>query len=210
MWGIFMTSSSLQVAQVVGHVDGVLPERLQGHHVEGALVGGGQHYRGGAAFAVGLEPVRGGDAPAVAWHEAGEPVLGYRRRQVVADGALVLQELGGHDGADGVPAEVLGPGRAAAVAVEAGERVGAARFERAPQHVVVRHRHSIPLARKPKRRSVNSMGVTARWLNLVATARLNQSAFGAKGYDTKHPCRTKGRSLVWRGGGVRAGPPGPP
>jgi hypothetical protein len=36
------------------------------------------------------------------------------------------------------------------------------------------------------------MGVTARWLNLVAIARLNQSTFGAKGYDTKHPCQQKG------------------
>ena len=58
----------------------------------------------------------------------------------------MLQELGGHDGADGVPAEVLGPGRAAAVAVEAGERVGAARFQRAAQHVAIRHRPSILLA----------------------------------------------------------------
>jgi hypothetical protein len=87
----------------------VLPEHPQGHHVEGALVIGGQHHRSGAAFAAGSEPVHGGDAPAVAWHEAGEPVVGHRRREVVADGALVLQELGGHDGADGLPAEVLGP-----------------------------------------------------------------------------------------------------
>jgi hypothetical protein len=38
-------SVMLSWTQVVGHVNGVLPERLQGHHVEGALVGGGQHHR---------------------------------------------------------------------------------------------------------------------------------------------------------------------
>jgi hypothetical protein len=32
--------------------DRMLPNRLQGHDVEGALMGGGQHYTGGAAFAV--------------------------------------------------------------------------------------------------------------------------------------------------------------
>jgi hypothetical protein len=32
--------------------DRMLPNRLQGHDVEGALVSGGQHDRGGAAFAV--------------------------------------------------------------------------------------------------------------------------------------------------------------
>jgi Phage integrase family len=67
----------------LGHIDGVLPQHLQGHYVEGALVGGGQHHQSGAAFAVGSEPVHGGDAPAVAGHEAGEPVVGHRRREVV-------------------------------------------------------------------------------------------------------------------------------
>jgi hypothetical protein len=67
--GILMTSSSLQVAQVVGHVDGVLPEHLQGHHVEGALVGGTT----GAA-----QPSRWArsqfTAVTHAGHEAGEPL----------------------------------------------------------------------------------------------------------------------------------------
>ena len=47
----------------------------------------------------------------------------------------MLEELGGHDGADGVPADVLGAGRAAAVAEEARHRVGAARLQRAAQHI---------------------------------------------------------------------------
>ena len=89
-------------------------------------MGGGQHDRRGTPILVGPKPVGGGDAPPVTRHQAREPELGSRRRQVVADRALMLEELGGHDGADGVPADVLGPRRAAAVAVEAGDRVGAA------------------------------------------------------------------------------------
>ena len=46
--GILMTSSSLQVAQVIGHVDGVPAQRLQRHHVQGSFVGAGQHHRRGA------------------------------------------------------------------------------------------------------------------------------------------------------------------
>ncbi len=38
-------SVMLSWTQVLGHVNGVLPEGLQGHHLEGALVGGGQHHR---------------------------------------------------------------------------------------------------------------------------------------------------------------------
>jgi hypothetical protein len=83
---------------------------------------------GGAAFAVGPKPVHGSDAPTVAGHESREQVLRNRRRQVVADGALVLQELSDHYGANSVPAEVPRPRGTAAVAVEAGERVAATRF----------------------------------------------------------------------------------
>ena len=103
------------------------------------LVGGGQHHRRRAAVLVGPQPVDRGDAPAVARHEPREVVLRHRRAEVVADRALVLEELGRDDGADRVAAEVLGTGGAAAVPVEAGHRVGAARLELAAEHVAVRH-----------------------------------------------------------------------
>ncbi|EUA06089.1 hypothetical protein I546_5737 [Mycobacterium kansasii 732] len=45
--------SALQVGQVVGHVDGVLFQRLERHHFEGALMGGGQYHRSRAAIVVG-------------------------------------------------------------------------------------------------------------------------------------------------------------
>ena len=60
----------------------------------------------------------------------------------------MLQELGGHDGADGVPADVLGPRGAAAVTVEAGERIVAARFKPATLRVAICHRFSMNRRRR--------------------------------------------------------------
>ena len=61
--------------------------------------------------------------------QAGEAELGVRRRQVVADRRREGEELGRDPGAHGVDAEVLGAGVAAAVPVEAGERVEIAGLE---------------------------------------------------------------------------------
>ena len=55
--------------------------------------------------------------------------------------ALVLEELGGDDGTDGVAAAVLRARRAAPVPVEAGQRVAAALLELATQHVALTRRH---------------------------------------------------------------------
>ena len=96
---------------------------------------GGEEDRRGGAVLVGLEPSAGDDAPPVAGRQAGEAPLRTGRHEVVADAALVLEELGRDDDADGVAAPVLGPGRAVAVAVEAGQRVGAAGLELAAEHV---------------------------------------------------------------------------
>ncbi len=135
----------LQIGQVVGNVDLVFQERFQRHHLERALVGTRQHHGGGAAILMRAQPIQRGDAPSVPGQQAGEPVLGDRSQQVVTDGALVLEEFGGHHRANGVPADVFGPRRAAAVAVEAGERFLAARFQRAAQHVEIGHVFSIAL-----------------------------------------------------------------
>src|SRR4051812_24734867 len=100
------------------------------------------------------EPVHRGDAPTVARHEPGEAELRHRCAEVVADAALVVEELGGHDGADGVAAEVFRSGVATAVAVEAGERVGAAGLEVAAQHIAFGHGTSMrdsPRRRRPLR-----------------------------------------------------------
>ena len=87
-------SGLVELAEVGGHVDRVLAQDVERDDVERPLVGGGQHDVGGRAVAVGPQPVGGGHAPAVAGDQAREAVLaGMGVRQVVADAALVVQEL---------------------------------------------------------------------------------------------------------------------
>ena len=44
-------------------------------------------------------------------------------------GACEIEEVGGHDGTDGVESVIFGVGAAEAIAIEAGGRVGAAGLE---------------------------------------------------------------------------------
>ncbi len=85
--------------------------------------------RGDHAGFVRLLPTLDTNTPAVAGLQAGKAILRARRDEVVPDGNLMLQEFGSDDGAHGVFAEILGAGVALAVAVKAGERVGAAGLE---------------------------------------------------------------------------------
>jgi aminopeptidase N len=89
---------------VRGDVDRVLPEHVQRDDLQRALVGRGQHHRGGGAVAMRAQPVRRGHAPSVPRHQPGEAELRHRRGQVVADAALMREELRGHHRADRVAA----------------------------------------------------------------------------------------------------------
>ena len=95
--------------------------------------------RGRDPLTLGACPVGRRDAPPVARDEAWEAVLRARGRQVVADPALLVEELRGHNRTDGVAPEVLGAGAAAAVAEEAGDGVSAARFQLAPEDISLSH-----------------------------------------------------------------------
>src|SRR6266508_5683668 len=120
------------------------PGGLEGDHLEGAAVRRGQHHRGRRAVVVRLQPPCRADAPPVARAQAGETVLGAGGREVVADLLLVGQEFAGHPRADGVVAEVLRTRVAAAVAVEAGDGVGAALVQVAAEYVAfARHGDSV-------------------------------------------------------------------
>ena len=56
---------------------------------------------------------------------------------------LMLEELGGDDGTDRVASQIVDPGPAASVPVEAGQRVGTAQLKLAAQHVPISHGCSI-------------------------------------------------------------------
>lgn len=128
-----------QIARVIGYVDRVCAEHLEGDDLEGTSVRGGEYDGGGCSVGVRLHPPLGDHAPPVAGAKAGEVPLGPWCGQIVADGRLVCQELVGHDGTYGVPAEVLIAARAGPVAIEAGHRIGAALFEFAAEDVALTH-----------------------------------------------------------------------
>jgi hypothetical protein len=118
--------------------DGVLEEDIEGDDIEGVLVGGFEDDGAGSAGALDLEPSGGADAPAVACLEAGKAVLGHGRGEIVAETGGLGQEGVGDDAADGVHAEIVRAGVAAAIAEEAGEGVGAAGFQGLAEDVLLR------------------------------------------------------------------------
>jgi len=111
--------------QLVGN-DGVLDEQFKGDNLERRLMGGFEDDGAGGASLLHLEPARGTDAPAVAGLEAGEAMLRHGGGEVVAEGLRRGQEGLVDHAADGVDAEVVGAGLAAAGAVEAGHGSAAA------------------------------------------------------------------------------------
>src|SRR4051812_24534520 len=95
---------------------------------------GEDDFRGGAVIKRFL-PARGAKAPAVARLQTGEAPLQVRRRKIVAGRLGECQELGRHHYANGVRADVLGTGVAAAVAKKASHGCRAARGELSAEHV---------------------------------------------------------------------------
>src|SRR6185503_6080772 len=136
--------SEVERARVGRYVDGVLLEGRERHDREDRLVGGREYGGGSDAVAVGAGPVDGGDAPAVAGTQSGEAVVRAGRHEVVADAALVVEELVCQHGADRVAAQVLRAGVAAAVTVEPGHRVGTTGLELPAEDVAFGHGPSMP------------------------------------------------------------------
>ncbi len=124
---------------ISGNVDGMLTKEGKRDDVERSFMGRRQHHRRRLAIVIGAQPVAGRHAPAITRNEAGEVVLGKRCTQVIANPALMSEELGGDHGAHGVTAEIIGPGGAASIAVVAREGVGSARLERGAQYVQIAH-----------------------------------------------------------------------
>src|SRR3712207_5385785 len=76
---------SFQLAEVVGHVDGVLAQRLERDGLQRTGVGGRQDDARRGPGLVRLQPARGDDAPAVARPQPREAVLRARGAEVVAE-----------------------------------------------------------------------------------------------------------------------------
>ena len=143
--------SGEEVTRTLGHIDSVLAQRLDRDDPQCRGVRGGEHHRRCGAVTVGVEPPRCADAPAVAGLEAGKAVLRHRCHEVVAASELMLEELRGHHSAHRVGAQVIRARRAAAVAIEAGERVAATLLEWTAEHIE-RLRHGISVPRHSRHR----------------------------------------------------------
>ena len=96
----------------------------------------------------------GCDTPSVAWDEAGESVCGHQGAQIVADGLLMIEELGSDHSADRVQPTILGAGRAAAIAIE--PVIGSARTALADLPTRFAQTRPTPLTEQPARRSGQS------------------------------------------------------
>jgi hypothetical protein len=97
--------------------------------VEGAFVRSPQNHTGRLARLERLLPARRTQAPAVAGSQAGKAKLWHRRRKVIAAGFGKLEELSGHDGADGMTADVFLTRIAATVSKEPRNGLHRAVFE---------------------------------------------------------------------------------
>lgn len=119
------------------HVDRMLAQHVQWHHLQRPFVGRRQDHERGHTVSMRPQPVPGSDTPAVAGTQPGKSKLGSRRGEIVPDPPLMLQEFGGHHGTDGVAPDVLRSGSATAIAGEPGERIRAAGLQITPEDVAV-------------------------------------------------------------------------
>jgi hypothetical protein len=80
-------------------------------------------------------PAGSTEAPAIPWVQAWKAEFGHRGRKIIAARFGKLEKRGGHDNADGVTADILGPRFTAAVAEKACHRLYRADFEAFTEHV---------------------------------------------------------------------------
>jgi tRNA-(ms[2]io[6]A)-hydroxylase len=113
-------------------------KQLPGHDCQRLLVRRLEHDRRCLASLGRLQPAGGTETPAVADHKPGKAPLRPRCDQVVARRHGELEKLRRHHSADGVHAHIVGPGAAAAVSEEAGQRFAGAANQLPAEHVPLR------------------------------------------------------------------------
>lgn len=129
-----MTSISLQRAEVLRNVNGVLLQHSQVNHLERSSVGGGKYHRWSRSGLMSLKPTLRNHAPAITGLETRKTVLGHWCDQVIPDAPLLLEEFRRYHGAHQM--DCLTWSRAAtAIAIEACEWLGTAGLQFAAEDV---------------------------------------------------------------------------
>lgn len=118
-------------------IEGVALQRRERRELEHVLVGCLEHDVGRLARLPRLHPAQHVQAPAVAGLEAAEAQLRARRAEVVSAAARELEKVRRDPDADQVRDAVLAVRGAAPVAEIAGDRVEAARPQRAAEDVLL-------------------------------------------------------------------------
>lgn len=114
------------------HPKRVVLQVSEGHHLQGARVGCLEDDRGRNPRIGRLAPSAGTEAPMVTGLEPGEPKIGPGRDEIVSAFKGELQEGLGHDGANGMPTEVLRTGVTAPIPEESSQWIEATWLQRSP------------------------------------------------------------------------------
>lgn len=116
---------------------GILQKQLKGNVLERGLMRCFQNHGAACARALCFQPSGGADAPTIARLEAWKTELRHGRGEIVTVPRRRLQKGFIDDAADGMDTGVVRAGIAAAVSIEAGQGIRAARLQRLSQHILL-------------------------------------------------------------------------
>jgi hypothetical protein len=113
-----LRGDSLQRAEVLRNVDGVLLQHSQIDHLERSSICGGKYHRRSRPGLMGLKPTLRNHAPAIPGLQTRKAVLGHWRDQVIPDAPLLVEEFRGYHRAHQMDC-LIWSGAATAIAIEA-------------------------------------------------------------------------------------------
>ena len=125
---------SLERTEILRNVNRILLQHSKINYFECPGIGGRQHHRWSYSSLVRLKPALGDHTPPVAWLEPRKAERGRRSDQVVADAALLPQEFRRHHCTYQMNGLIWSTG-AAAIAIEAGNRIRAAALQCAAKDI---------------------------------------------------------------------------
>ena len=131
---IRLRGDSLQRAEVLWNVNGVLLQHSEIDHLERSSVGGGQNHRWSRPGLMSLKPTLRDHAPAITGLQTWKAVFGDWSDQVIPDTPLVLEEFRCYHGTHQMDCTIWS-GAAAPIAIEACDRLRTAGLQFAAEDI---------------------------------------------------------------------------